>query len=49
MNNKMISNRNATILFEKVYFSSLQDNKNVQICTSFAFLIDKMLSASGEL
>jgi len=43
----MISNKNATIgpLFQKLYLSTLQDNKIGQICTPFALLKDKMLSA----
>jgi len=37
----MTPNRNATVFFQKVYLSSLQDNKNRQICTSFALLKEK--------
>ena len=44
--NKMTPNRNATLFFQKVYLSSLQGNKNGQICAPFALLKDQILSAS---
>jgi len=42
----MTPNKNETIFFQKVYYSSLQGNKNGQICASFVLLKDEVLSAS---
>jgi len=43
----MTPNGNATLLFQKVYMSSLQDNKNGQIGASLALLKNNAFSMRG--
>jgi len=45
MTNEMIPNpnRNATVVFQKVYLSSLQFNRNRQICASFAIAFSALM------